>query len=149
MKELEYVLNIPDTKYIETLEEGKKYKVSIPVGVSINGKKSRKVARVNGTLAMAIAKRNEMLEDNYGNNNTANKNMTFSELCDYFLEKKKPNYTFSNGKHIKNVKGTLSYGSIKTYKTYIKNFLEPTIRTYKSIWHHWGYIGQIIYSIKR
>jgi len=131
MKELEYVLNIPDTKYIETLEEGKKYKVSIPVGVSIGGKKTRKVARVNGTLAMAIAKRNEMLEENYANSNSANKNMTFGELCDYFLEKNQATYTFENGKNVKN--GRLSYSSTKTYKTYIKNFLKPTIRTYKSI----------------
>lgn len=131
MKDLKYVLNIPDTKYIETLIDGKKYKVSIPVGISINGRRSKKIARVNGTLAMAVAKRNEMLEEYYNSSNLANKNMTFSELCDYFLEKNQATYTFENGKNVKN--GRLSYASVKTYTTYINNFLKPTIRTHKGI----------------
>lgn len=125
---LEYKLNIPDTKYIETIIKGEKYRVVIPVGVSINGKKSKKVARVNGTLAMAIAQRNKMLEEINGNINNANKNMTFGELCDFFLKKNEAQYTFENGKNVKD--GRLSYGSMRTYKTYIKNFLKPTIRTY-------------------
>lgn len=128
---LEYKLNIPDTKYIETIVKGEKYRVVIPVGVSINGKRAKKVARVNGTLAMAIAQRNKMLEEIEGTISNTNKNMTFGELCDFFLEKNKASYTFENGKNVKD--GRLSYGSIKTYKTYIKNYLKPTIRTFKVI----------------
>lgn len=128
MKDLEYILNIPDTQYIETIEEGRKYKVVVPVGVRVNGKKTRRVVRVNGSLTTAISIRNGILEEVYGQPNNVEKNMTFGELCDYFLEKNEATYIFENGKNIKN--GRLSYGSMKTYKTYIKNYLKPTIRTH-------------------
>lgn len=122
---LEYKLDIDDHKYIQTIEKGKKYRIEIPTGVNIYGKKSRAVARVNGTFDVALAKRNEMLKSIANGSYQADKSMTFGELCNFFLEDNQPVYVWENGKNVK--KSGLSYASLKTYKTYINNYLIPGI----------------------
>lgn len=128
---LEYKLDIADHKYIQTIEEGKKYRIEIPNGVNIYGKKTRAVARVNGTFDVALIKRNEMLRQISKGSYLADKSMTFKELCVFFLEDNKPVYQWQNGKYVK-IKG-LSYASKRTYETYIKNYLLPRYRSFKNM----------------